>query len=616
MQSIEDQWTLSSSDDITSKFWDNIADAKKAIKTWILDRHESWAPAHHNDKKRLQLNCRSKSCDFHIRVAKRKDGFYGAITYTPHNCPPSTHSGFKERNSAWYLAGRIERDVAINHHIKPKEICQRAGLYHQLQRVPYMSAWRARERLHDVIYGNEGASFNLIPDWLLRVETAEADTANGYLHLEITDTGRFEALFMMFGAVRATLSCLRPFYALDGTHTRSRYNLTLLLAVGIDAEDRVHPLAFALVPIENEQWWSWFCTHLIDAFEDDLPSEYVIISDRDKGLLNAVQSKLLGAYHAMCCQHIAENIHKKYGRDHKATFWQIARAPCESSFNIAIQALRQDSPQVEEYLQSIGYETFAFARFPRPRFGHDTSNIVESVNSIWRDIRELPPLQLLNGIYQWTLTTIYERQREPLDTGNSVLSNAAYKQYKHRESIARGFTVLASSDNDFIVTTSRGIDYIVYLPLADLLQSNRLSDRLNALQDGSCSCGKYKDYQAPCSHAIACIIYLGKDPYDYFHPYYQWDVLKRTYALPLLPVTLQGLQPLEGDEEVLPPIKRTKRGRPKIARIRAKYNENTRIYHCTVCRQPGHDRRLCPNQPVEHGRAQRARDQLIIEGKY
>ena len=44
MQSIQDQWTASSSnDDITSKSWDNIADAKKAIKTWILDRHETWA---------------------------------------------------------------------------------------------------------------------------------------------------------------------------------------------------------------------------------------------------------------------------------------------------------------------------------------------------------------------------------------------------------------------------------------------------------------------------------------------------------------------------------------------------------------------------------------------
>jgi hypothetical protein len=455
MQSTEDQWTSSSSDDIVSKFWDNIADAKKAVKTWILDRHESWAPAHHNDRKRLQLNCRSKSCDFHIRVAKRRDGFFGVITYTPHNCPPSTHSGFNERNSAWYLASRIERDVTINRHIKPKEICQRAGIYHQLQRVPYMSAWRARERLHNTIYGSEGASFNLLPAWLLRVETAE--TANGYIHLETTDSGRFEALFIMLGAVRATLSCLRPFYALDGTHTRSRYNLTLLLAVGIDADDRVHPLAYALVPIENEQWWSWFCEHLVNAFDDDLPDQYVIISDRDKGLLNAVKSELPGACHAMCCQHIAENIHKKYGRDHKAIFWQIARAPCESSFNIAIQALRQDAPQAEEYLQSIGYENFAFARFPHPRFGHDTSNIVESVNSLWRDIRELPPLQLLNGIYQWTLTAIYERQREPPDRGNSALSNTAYKQYKHRESSARGFSVIASSDTDFMVTTSRGM---------------------------------------------------------------------------------------------------------------------------------------------------------------
>jgi hypothetical protein len=48
------------------------------------------------------------------------------------------------------------------------------------------------------------------------------------------------------------LRTLRPFYALDGTHTRSRYNLTLLIAVGIDAEDRILPLAFALVPRENE----------------------------------------------------------------------------------------------------------------------------------------------------------------------------------------------------------------------------------------------------------------------------------------------------------------------------------------------------------------------------
>ena len=39
----------------------------------------------------------------------------------------------------------------------------------------------------------------------------------------------------------------------------------------------------------------------------------------------------------------------------------------------------------------------------------------------------------------------------------------------------------------------------------------------------------------------------------------------------------------------------------------ALYNEQVP----SICRQPGHSRRICPNQPIEHGRAQRVQDQLI-----
>jgi hypothetical protein len=237
----------------------------------------------------------------------------------------------------------------------------------------------------------------------------------------------------------------------------------------------------------------------------------------------------------MCCQHIVENIHKRFGQNYKPLFWQIARAQSEVSFEEAIQALQQKSPQVEEYLQSIGYETFAFTRFPHPRFGHDTSSIVESVNSIWREIRELPPLQLINGIYQWTLTTFHQRLNSTLNSGNTLLSNTAYQQYKHRESVAREFQVFPSSNSDFRVTTSQALDFIVHLPptnhLASLLQE-------------SCTCRKYQEYLAPCSHAIACIQYIGTNPYDYFFPYYRWEVLKSTYEVPVQPVTIQELQPL------------------------------------------------------------------------
>jgi hypothetical protein len=139
MEPIEEQWNPLSSPDIMSDLWMNISDAKKAIKIWILDRGESWGDSSQNNKTRLQLHCILPTCSFYIRIAQKRD-LFGVTSYTPRDCPPSTHTRFKPRNSAWYLASLIEREVNINRHIKPQEIIERAGLYHQPQNVPYMPA--------------------------------------------------------------------------------------------------------------------------------------------------------------------------------------------------------------------------------------------------------------------------------------------------------------------------------------------------------------------------------------------------------------------------------------------------------------------------------------------
>jgi hypothetical protein len=49
MESIEEQWNPPTSTDILSDSWMDIASAKKAAKTWILDRGESWAPTDQNN---------------------------------------------------------------------------------------------------------------------------------------------------------------------------------------------------------------------------------------------------------------------------------------------------------------------------------------------------------------------------------------------------------------------------------------------------------------------------------------------------------------------------------------------------------------------------------------
>jgi hypothetical protein len=123
----------------------------------------------------------------------------------------------------------------------------------------------------------------------------------------------------MLGSIKSRIHFLRPFYALDSIYTRLQYNLTLLIAVEIDAEDCILPFAWALVPSENETWWSWLYKHLSEAFHGFFQPE-TVISDRDKGLLNAVKSKLPNIYHAMCCQYITENIYKKFSKQYRAPF--------------------------------------------------------------------------------------------------------------------------------------------------------------------------------------------------------------------------------------------------------------------------------------------------------
>jgi hypothetical protein len=50
---------------------------------------------------------------------------------------------------------------------------------------------------------------------------------------------------------------------------------------------------------------------------------------------------------------------------------------------------------------------------------------------------------------------------------------------------------------------------------------------------GTYSCRKYDDFGAPYSHAITCILYLSRDPFQHFSQRYKWDILLRIYKDPI-----------------------------------------------------------------------------------
>jgi len=71
--SIEEQWDgLDLPAGLDAK-WDNIEDAKRDVKIFLLNQNQSWGPSRDTNKKKMVLDCRCKDiCDFHLRVTDLK----------------------------------------------------------------------------------------------------------------------------------------------------------------------------------------------------------------------------------------------------------------------------------------------------------------------------------------------------------------------------------------------------------------------------------------------------------------------------------------------------------------------------------------------------------------
>ena len=116
------------------------------------------------------------------------------------------------------------------------------------------------------------------------------------------------------------------------------------------------------------------------------------MSDREKGLPNALKAVFLDASLSYCCQYIADNVQAEYSIKCRPLFQKCIRAKTKEAFETALQDLQSLNVDATDYVTRILYEFWARYIFLSSRSGHDTNNIIESINSAWLDIRQLPPL--------------------------------------------------------------------------------------------------------------------------------------------------------------------------------------------------------------------------------
>ena len=201
----------------------------------------------------------------------------------------------------------------------------------------------------------------------------------------VDSRGTFRRCFLATSAAINAFKFARPVIGVDGTHMTSEFKGILLIACCKDGLDRIVPLAYAYVHVENADNWTWFLGLVKSAFHESLAHHrlpnIVIISDRQKGLLNAVGSVFPSSHHALCVIHLVENVKRMFGSKVSEKIWLIAKSKSIAQYDRLLDVVGKLNPEAKAYLAAIEKAEWVDAFFPGRRFGYYTSNICESINA-------------------------------------------------------------------------------------------------------------------------------------------------------------------------------------------------------------------------------------------
>ncbi|KAL0438655.1 UNVERIFIED_CONTAM: hypothetical protein Slati_2348500 [Sesamum latifolium] len=102
------------------------------------------------------------------------------------------------------------------------------------------------------------------------------------------------------------------------------------LKEGRDGNDNIYSIAMAYVEIEKYDSWEWFLNLLLRDIGSHDERGWTFISDRQKGLIEAVTQLAPRAEHRFCLRHMYNNFKGKFkGQELKNLFWKAA-----STYNI------------------------------------------------------------------------------------------------------------------------------------------------------------------------------------------------------------------------------------------------------------------------------------------
>ena len=150
--------------------------------------------------------------------------------------------------------------------------------------------------------------------------------------------------------MKEAMKYVRPIMSLDAAHLKSQWRGTMYVASVKTASDSIYPVAMAISrENENKDGWTWFLELLHNALEILVMEHpkarvrykyFLFVSDRQKGLINALRKVFPDNHSSFCAIHLAHNTENIGGK-------KVSKYvhPLATTFSIH---------QADEWLEKIG----------------------------------------------------------------------------------------------------------------------------------------------------------------------------------------------------------------------------------------------------------------------
>ncbi|KAM6563311.1 hypothetical protein CsatB_023309 [Cannabis sativa] len=543
----------------------------------------------HNDRLRIRIVCQGEGCKWLMYARRMRD-----------DCTTMRINKFEEEHNCGILwenrlvdANWIAKEFLEKFRANPAMSFgdfKKANLEGKYSKLSSWTFYRAKNKAMTKIHGTVKDQYAILHDYCAILVKLNPGSTTFIRTSLVDDVRYFEMVYICLAACKAGFKFCRPIIGLDGCFLKGYCRGMLLVAIGIDANNNMFPLAYVVVEKENTDSWTWFVQLLKEDLDVQDTRLFTFISDRQKGLERAVAEIYEGSEIRFCVRHLYANFKKEFpGLLLKQQLWVCARATTVEEFKRRMDELKETNAAAFEWLSKKSPSEWTKSHFRTfSKCDMLLNNLCESFNSAILDGRDKEIITLLEYVRYWLMDRM-RKQRESVSKWTKPVGKRIFDILQKNRKLAMKCQCTKSVGGLFQVTVSTG------------------QVETTNLETKTCSCRSYDLTGIPCGHALACIRYSNLSEYDFLAECYKKEAFLATYEGSIAPMPGPEHWPNKGLNPILPPAETVLPGRPKKSRRRevdepppgvTKMRRFGQSNNCSNCKKPGHTKTTC-KQPVQ-----------------